>query len=562
MATLLELRGESPSKARTLRRAVRTILAHGDAEWPAVLSAIDAETATLLGEVDENGDSDRLHLLRESTPEGLLDMLRVPGLGTKRIHEIHAGLAVETLHELEQAARDGRLAALPRFGVRAAERILRGIAFLRESGEPTLYPHARAEAQRLMDAIGVTPGVMHVELAGSLRRRCEVIRDIDLVVVAEQPEAVGQQLAMLRGVRDTMSTGRGAVALRFEDGTSADLYCVDPAHFAVALWRATGSAEHCADALVSATHLTMVGDELRDIANRPLTLSGEGAVFAALGLPYVQPELREGLGEVEAARLHALPSLVTDDDVQGVLHCHSTYSDGTTTIAEMAAAARKRGWHYLGVTDHSQSSFYAGGLTRDAILRQHEEIDSVNAANPGFRVLKGIEADILPDGRVDYDDDVLDRFDYVIASVHSRFGMNEAQMTERVLRALDDPHVTIIGHPTGRLLLTREPYAIDVAAVAKRAAEVGVAMELNADPHRLDLDWRWLRVTRDAGAMVEIGPDAHSVEGLDHMEIGLGIARKGWLRASDVLNTRDASGVLDFARKRRSGEPVRAGGTA
>jgi len=560
MATLLELRGESPSKARALRKAVRTILSHADAEWSAVLSAIDADTAAWLGEVDENGDSDRLYLLRESTPEGLLDMLRVPGLGTKRIHEIHAGLAVETLHELEQASRDGRLAALPRFGVRAAERILRGIAFLRESGEPTLFPHARAEALRLMEAIVATPGVMHVELAGSLRRRCEVIRDIDLIVVAEHPEEVGQQLATLRGVRDTMSTGRGAVALRFEDGTSADLYCVDPSHFAVALWRATGSAEHCADALVNAPNITMVGDEFRDASNRPLALSGEGAVFAALGLSYVEPELREGMGEVDAARLHVLPSLVTEDDVRGVLHCHSTYSDGTTTIAEMAAAARARGWQYLGVTDHSKSSFYAGGLTRDAILRQHDEIDVINASSPGFRVLKGIEADILPDGRVDYDDDVLDRFDYVIASVHSRLGMNETQMTERVLRALEDPHVTILGHPTGRLLLTREPYVVDVAAVVRRASEVGVAVELNADPHRLDLDWRWLRVARDAGALVEIGPDAHSVEGLDHMEIGMGIARKGWLRASDVLNTRDVSGVLDFARRRRSGEQVRGGG--
>ncbi|MEP7343608.1 MAG: DNA polymerase/3'-5' exonuclease PolX [Gemmatimonadaceae bacterium] len=552
MATLLELRGQSPSRSRALRKAVRTILAFGGSELPVSLAGIDDDTVVLLGEVDENGDSDRLHLLRETTPEGLLDMLRVPGLGTKRICEIYAGLGIETLHELEEATLDGRLAALPRFGLRAAERVRRGIAFLRESGEPTLFPHALAEARRLMDAIGSVNGVLHVELAGSLRRRCEVIRDIDLVVVADQPEQVAQQLAMLRGVRHTMGAGRGTVALRFQDGTSADLYCVDPAHFAVALWRATGSAEHCADALLGASHLTLVGDELRDAKGYALPLTGEAAVYAALGLTHIEPELREGLGEVDAAREGRLPRLVSETDVQGVLHCHSTYSDGTTTIAEMAAAARERGWHYMGVTDHSQSSFYAGGLTRDAILRQHEEIDRENDAMPGFRVLKGIEADILPDGRVDYDDDVLDAFDYVVASVHSRFGMNELQMTDRVLRALEDPHVTILGHPTGRLLLTREAYAMNVEAVVKKAAEVGAAVELNADPHRLDLDWRWLRVARDAGATVEVGPDAHSVDGLDHMEIGIGIARKGWLRASDVLNTRDVAGVLAFARGRRS----------
>ena len=555
MATLLELRGEFPSRSRALRKAARVVLALGGSELPVALVGLDEFSVAVLGEVDENGDSDRVHLLRETTPEGLLDMLRVPGLGTKRICEIHAGLGIETLHDLEQAALDGRLAALPRFGPRAAERVRRGISFLRESGEPTLFPHALAEAHRLMEAIGSTPGVFHVEIAGSLRRRCEIIRDIDLVVVAEEPEQVGQQLALLRGVRHTMGTGRGTVALRFEDGTSADLYCVDPAHFAVALWRATGSAEHCADALLGAPYLTMVGDELRDSSGRPLALTGEAAVYAALGLTYTEPELREGRGEVSAARERRLPALVSESDVQGVLHCHSTFSDGTTTIATMAGAARERGWHYLGVTDHSQSSFYAGGLTRDAILRQHDEIERVNEATPAFRVLKGIEADILPDGRVDYEADVLDRFDFVVASVHSRFGMNETQMTDRVLRALDDPHVTVLGHPTGRLLLTRESYAMNVEAVLRKAAAVGVAVELNADPHRLDLDWRWLRVARDLGATVEVGPDAHSVEGLDHMEIGMGIARKGWLRASDVLNTRDVEGVLSFARNRREGVP-------
>lgn len=518
---------------------------------PAGFAGIDQESAAILGEVDDTGDSDRLHFLRETTPEGLFDMLRIPGLGTKRISEIHSGLGIETMHDLQQAAVDGRLAALPRFGLRAADRVRRGIALLRESGEPTLFPHALAEAHRLMEAIAATPGVFHVELAGSLRRRCEIIRDIDLVVVAERPLDIGQRLSMLHGVRDTMATGRGSMALRFEEGTSADLYCVDPAHFAAALWRATGSAEHCADALMEAPHLTMVGDELRDAAGRPLLLAGEAAFYTALGLPYIEPELREGMGEVAAARDGRLPKLVSDSDVQGVLHCHSAYSDGTTTISDMAEAASARGWRYLGVTDHSHSSFYAGGLTRDAILRQHDEIDRVNAAMPGFRVLKGIEADILPDGRVDYDDEVLDRFDFVVASVHSRFGMTETQMTDRVLRALDDPHVTILGHPTGRLLLTREPYAIDIDAVVKRAAAVGVAVELNADPHRLDLDWRLLRLVRDAGATVEIGPDAHSIDGLDHMEVGIGIARKGWLRASDVLNTRDVEGVLDFSRRRR-----------
>jgi DNA polymerase (family 10) len=270
-------------------------------------------------------------------------------------------------------------------------------------------------------------------------------------------------------------------------------------------------------------------------------------------MAYVPPELREGRGEVSAAAAGRIPSLVEVGDIRGVLHCHSTYSDGTTPIAELAAAARARGWRYLGVSDHSESAFYAGGLKRDGVLRQHDEIDAVNAAmgGDGFRVLKGIEADILADGRVDYDEELLGRFDYVIGSVHSRFGMEEREMTERVLRALDDPHLTVLGHPTGRLLLTREPYAIDMEAVIEKAAEVGASIELNADPHRLDLDWRLCRSAKERGVAIEIGPDAHSVPGLDNVEIGVGVARKGWLEAGDVLNARTAEEVVAFAAARR-----------
>jgi DNA polymerase (family 10) len=264
---------------------------------------------------------------------------------------------------------------------------------------------------------------------------------------------------------------------------------------------------------------------------------------------------------VEAAARGALPRLVEPGDVRGVVHCHSDYSDGGATIREMVDAAAARGWSYLGITDHSQSASYAGGLTRDQVRRQHDEIDALNESfGARFRVLKGIEADILPCGRVDYDAAVLDQFDFVIGSVHSRFGMNEEQMTARVLKALDDPHLTVLGHPTGRLLLTREPYAIDMHAVIDRAAEAGVAIELNADPHRLDLDWRLCREAKSKGVAIEIGPDAHSTLGLDNVAVGVGIARKGWLEKGDVLNARSADEVVAFAKARREGE--RAAGSA
>jgi DNA polymerase (family 10) len=247
-----------------------------------------------------------------------------------------------------------------------------------------------------------------------------------------------------------------------------------------------------------------------------------------------------------------MPELITIDDIRGALHCHSDWSDGKASIAEMAEAARARGWSYIGITDHSESAFYAGGLSRDRIEMQHDEIDALNARLSGFRILKGVEADILASGDLDYDAVLLDRFDFVVASVHSRFSMDRAAMTERVLRAMDDPHLTVLGHPTGRLLLAREGYAIDMDAVLDKAAAQHVSVELNADPHRLDIDWRLLPRARELGIPIEIGPDAHSTKGLDTMTLGVGMARKGGLEAGDVLNARSADGVMAFARARRA----------
>jgi DNA polymerase (family 10) len=353
------------------------------------------------------------------------------------------------------------------------------------------------------------------------------------------------------------------VRLRYVDGARMDLHCVRPEQFAVALWRATGSEAHVAEvvARLAARGLGLVGDELRDRDGHALPIPDEAALYAHAGLAFVVPELREARGEVDAAARDALPGLLEPADLRGVLHCHSEWSDGTVPIAGMVDAARARGWRYLGITDHSQFASYAGGMSPDAVRRQHDEIDALNARLAGeradFRVLKGIEADILPDGRVDYDEATLDRFDYVIGSVHSRFQMGEAEMTERVCRALDDPHLTILGHPTGRLLLSREAYAIDMAAVIAKAADVGAAIELNADPHRLDLDWRLCREAKARGVTIEIGPDAHSPQGLDNVEFGVGIARKGWLEPADVLNARSADDVLAFARRRREGAHAR-----
>ena len=561
---LLELHGENRFKTNAYRNAARAVLGLDTDDVGALyrsgelaeLKGLGPATLGVIRELVETGDSSYYEQLREDTPEGLLEMLRIPGLGTSKIHQIHEGLGLETVQQLEEAARDGRLAKLPRFGAKTADKILRGIAYLRETSAFILYPQALAEAQRLLTSIEQHPEVERAMIAGSVRRRREVVRDIDIVAACRtDPAAVAASFARSPGVRDAVGVGGPSITVRYVDGTLLDLHCVEPRAFGLALWRATGSAEHERELRTRAESMGVhLDDVIRNASlGNGLTAPDEAALYEALGLSYIEPELREGRGEIAAAANHALPSLVSARDIRGVLHCHSQFSDGKATVGEMAAAAREHGWAYLGISDHSQSAFYAGGLSRDAVLAQHEEIDRVNEEMGGFRVLKGIEADILPDGRVDYEPELLDHFDYVIASVHSRFGMDERQMTDRVLRALEDPHVTILGHPTGRLLLTREPYAIDMNAVLEKAAETGVAVELNADPHRLDLDWRLCRTAKLLGVTIEIGPDAHSTHGLDNVEFGVGIARKGWLEADDVLNTQSAEEILARARRRREG---------
>ena len=558
IVALLELQGEDPAVPAPFADAARA-LAASDAQQLTELLRRDKrrfapEVLEVLTELKDEGESTLLDRLRESTPEGLFEMMRVPGLGPSRIRRIHEGLGIDTLQELEEAARDGRLAKLPRFGARTAEQVLRGIAWLKESGARILLPHGRAEAERLLAVVRRQPGVVRAEIAGAVRRHCETVSEVEIVAAcARDPEAVAAALARAPGVRDSVGSGTREVAIRYDDGIRLILQAVPADHFVVTWFRATGSESHVDEVSARAARrgLTLGAHGLHRADGTVVELADEPALYAAVGLPWLPPELREGLGEAEAAADGTLPRLIEAGDITGVLHCHSQYSDGGATIAELAAAARARGWTYLGVSDHSQSAFYSGGLTVESLQRQHDEIDAINASFSDFRVLKGVEADILPCGRIDYPVDVLDRFDYVIASVHSRFGMNEAQMTERVLKALEDPHMAVLGHPTGRLLLTREPYAIDMDAVMQRAGELGVAIELNADPHRLDLDWRLARSAGAHGARIEIGPDAHSVDGLENIHLGIGMARKAWLTPADVINTRSAAAVVDFATRRR-----------
>lgn len=546
IAAFLELAGENRFKVSAYRNAARNVAALGAIDLrPLIRSGelakvrgVGAATLNVLKELAETGQSRYLEELRSQIPEGLLELMRVPGLSGEKIHLLHAELGISSLDDLERAASTGELRTVKGFGPKTSAKLLDGIAFVRNAGTMKILPHALPEANGLLAAVRAHPGVVRAELAGAVRRSLEVVGHVDIVAACESPIAVAQAFTRIDGV--SRASGDGAdVTIHFVDGTRLDLRCVTQESFALAWWRATGSEEH-------------VRQVERRLGSATATPRDETDIYRAAGLPYLEPELREGRSEVERAAAGPIPRLIETSDIKGVLHCHSSWSDGVATIEEMADAARARGWSYLGITDHSQAAFFANGVARERMLEQHEEIDALNATLDGFRVLKGVEADILADGRLDYDEELLGRFDFVIGSIHSRFKMDRDAMTQRVLRAMDDPHMTILAHPTGRLLLSREPYGLDLDAVFAKAAGVGVAIELNADPKRLDIDWRYLDRARELGVTIEIGPDAHSRAGLQWTDLGVMMARKGWIEPRHVLNARQADEVVAFARRRRA----------
>lgn len=564
IGALLSVKGEQKFKARAYAGAARSLIALDTDDLAPLLRSgeladtpgIGPATLSVVRELVETGESSYLNQLREGIPEGLLDVLRVPGLNAAKVQLIHDALGVESLEDLERVAQNGQLAELPKFGKKTAEKILKGIEILRRNAHLKRFPAAALEAHQLLVNVVKHPDIAHADVAGSIRRHNEVVGDMDIVAECSvDPAKVAESFARSPGVRQSKTReDPGSVQIRFVDGSHLDMHCVTKADYPVAFWRATGSTAHVEEMnlLASKRGFEIVGNSLVARGGKRVDLKDEDAFFAALDLEPIPPEMREGMGEIEAAARRELPTLVTFDDIRGALHCHTEYSDGTASIEAMAVAAKHRGWDYIGISDHSESAFYAGGLKRDKLFQQHEEIDRLNAEMKGFRILKGIEADILADGSLDYDAQILDSFDYVIGSIHSRFSMDGDAMTKRVLAAFDDPHLTILAHPTGRLLLTREPYAIDIEAVLEKAVQVGVAAELNADPHRLDLDWRYCRQAKKLGVTIEIGPDAHSTAALDNVHFGIGMARKAWLEAGEILNTRSADDVIAFARKRRS----------
>lgn len=565
MGTLLELRGENPFRCRAYRNAAQALkglsgdlaepLARGElADVPGLGPAMLEKIARLVttGGLPEHDD------LRRETPPGLIALLRVPGLGPSKIKALRDELGIGSLAELKAAAESGRLASVKGFGAKTQAKILEGVAFVETIGQRMLQHHARRRAAPWVPWLEAQEGVRRVEIAGELRRRAETISGLALAFAADDPTAVVERIAARPDVDEVLGRGVGrglaSIALRLADGLPCEVVGALPAQFGPALWSATGSAAH-GESLrrrASAFGLLLRDAELIGTEGSPIACPDEADLFAALGLPVIPPELREGRGEVEAAAEGRLPPLVERADLRGTFHCHTDWSDGGATLEEMAEAARALGLEYLGIADHSRAAAYAGGLSIERVRAQWEAIDALNARfNASFRLFKGTECDILADGSLDYPEDVLAGFDYVVASVHSRFNLPRDEMTARIVRAVSHPRVTMLGHPTGRLLLSRDAYAVDLGPVIEAAAAHGTAIEINADPHRLDLDDEWARRARDAGVMIVINPDAHSTGGLENLDYGLGQARRAGLAPADVLNTLGADAVADHLAARR-----------
>jgi DNA polymerase (family 10) len=560
MGTILEIQGQNPFRCRAYHTAAQALgnlpadltemIADGSlAEVPGIGETMHSKIVQLA----TTGQLPAFEKLREAMPPGVLALMHVPGLGPKKIKTLSETLKVKSLADLRAAAEAGEIAKLKGFGARTEANILEGIAFLEKTGGRILQHEALLLVAPVIEAIRQHPQVTRAEICGSLRRRAETIGDLDVLFSAQNPAPVLKAFVALSHVAKVLGHGPTKASvllsgLKSDQYVQCDVRGVEDRQFPFALHYFTGSKAHN---IAIRKRALARGFSLNEYAlsgeKGEVACGTEADLFRALGLAEIPPELREDSGEIEAAERDKLPALVKLEDLTGTFHCHTDWSDGDATLEQMAEGAQGAGLKYLGIADHSRSLRMTGGLTIERVREQWARIDALNAKFGGrFRLFKGTECDILADGSLDYPDDVLDGFDYVVASVHSHFRMPREEMTRRVVRAMSHPRVTMLGHPTGRLLLSRDSYAIDLDAVIDAAARAGTMIEINANPHRLDLDAAHCRRAKQKGVTIVINPDAHSVAGFQDLIYGVSVARRGWLGPGDLLN---AAPVQTVARR-------------
>ncbi|HXZ93334.1 MAG TPA: DNA polymerase/3'-5' exonuclease PolX [Burkholderiales bacterium] len=563
IADLLELENGNPFRVRAYRNAARIVegqrvdlaglLAQGKA-LPK-LPGIGADLSGKIAEIAATGTCRLREQLAKRAPAGITELLHLPGLGPKRVQALYRELDVHTPAQLQRAAQDGRLHGLAGFGEKTEAKLLEAARAHLSKARRFKLALAGEYARSLLEHLRRARGVGEAVVAGSFRRMKETVGDLDVLVTAPDAADVMQRFAGYGEVKEMLASGATRASAMLASGIQVDLRAVPPESFGAALHYFTGSKAHnIAIRRLGQERGLKINEYGVFKGKRRIAGETEESVYAAVGLPYIEPELREDQGEIEAARRGALPRLVTRDDLAGDLHAHTRATDGRNTLREMAEAARARGLAYLGITEHSRRETMAHGLDPVRLAKQIDEIERLNKELRGITLLAGIEVDILEDGSLDLPDSILARLDLVIGAVHSKFNLSRARQTERILAAMERPHFSILAHPSGRLIDSREPYDVDMLAVIRKARAQGVFLELNAHPERLDLTDVHCRMAKDEGVLVAINSDAHDVNGFDNLVYGVGQARRGWLERKDVLNTRplaELRKLLDARRGRR-----------
>jgi len=567
IAVFLELKGENSFKIRAYQSGARALERLED-NFDTIVE--DGKIASLQGigqalalKIETLYHEDHLPFydsLKASIAPGLIEFLDIPGLGGKKVKHIHDALGIETIKALKEACETGAIEALEGFGAKSAEKILSGIANREAYGKRHLWWSVQEFVNEIISGLEAHSLVKRASVAGSFRRRLETVGDLDFIVASDTPDPIMDWFTEMDGVKEITAKGKTKSSVRFENGIQADLRIVSEKEFIFALHHFTGSKDHNVmmrqRALSMGYRLSEWGIFKKDSEDTiPIEavndIHNESDLFKFFGLEMIEPELREGLGEILSAENKELPELIESNEIQGVFHNHTTLSDGMNTLDEMVQQAESLGWSYIGFADHSKSSVQANGLDEERVLKMIAQIQSFNqSAKSPVTAFSGIECDILKDGSLDFDESILGQLDYVVASVHSSFSQSEEEMTQRVIRAIESPSVTMLGHPTGRLLLRREGYRIDISKIIDAAIANRVIIEINANPQRLDMDWRFWKQAVQRGLMCSINPDAHSINNLSYFEAGVNIARKGWIEADSLLNTRDTDGIKRWFSKR------------
>lgn len=566
IGVLLQLQGENDFRVRAYTNGSR-LISQFQGDFRATVAAGKLEEIRGIGDalalkittLVNTGRLPYLDELRAAVPPGLLDILRIPGLGPKKVKAMHSDLGIDSIAKLKAACDAGEVAKLKGFGEKTQDKILDGIKFLDSLGQRVRIDVAEPVAEALLSRLRALPDVIRAEVCGSLRRRRETTKDIDIVASSPNPEAVTAAFAQFPEVFQVVGQGPHKCSVVVQIPTdkkpitlNSDLLVVTDDQFPFAILHFTGSKEHNIRLRQRAIERGWSLNEF-GLGNdtKQVTAKSESDIYKSLGLPFIAAELRQDTGEVEAAEGKKLPPLIEFADLKGVFHNHTTASDGTATLEDMARKCMALGWEYFGVGDHSQSLTVASGLSPARVKKQWAEADALNKKLKGFHIFKGTECDILLDGSLDYDDDLLAGFDYVVASVHTHFSLTEEEQTNRVCKALQHPATTMLGHATGRLLLRREGYKIDLDRVIRTAADHGKMIEINAQPSRLDLDWTYVKRAKELGVMIVINPDAHSTGELELTRFGIDVARRGWLTKEEVFNALPLTKVkAEFARRK------------